>query len=521
MHWERGVPLPRMGTESASAEGVPDFCACLLHQKLQLLNICIARRAEDAADAARAAAEARERGGEAGVAHAGPSRARVAHEARAAAAAAATRDGWDAGWGEGDDAEGWEDAVAPPEDTPVAAVPDADDDATNEGFATASEGGGSDGDAPASPAPPTPAAAGDAGVEQPTAEVGAPRGVANPLPFRLLRWPHSRAHAPRTQRPPALTEDALRAQEAALAALGDAPGPEGAAARARMQAGSLLSDMAAFKAANLHQGGGVLADFVRWHSPRDWLEEDQDEGVGTPPVIAPVAAPLADAKAPRGRLSARMAAADNVWKQLWAEATPAAAAEQRPLQDPMAAGESVLHWLETVAPADLFAALLAAAAAATGALLAAAPGAALPSADTALRGAAAQAAGVLARACPYPEEWRAMCDGLAHAEAVVARAEWLRRRLPAAPAAAEALLAASLASSAPAEAAPFDAGERAALVAAALGAVDPAAPLAAREFLLCAATPGPPGAPPLRHRLHATVAPGRAELATVVTSPDP
>ena len=114
MHWERGVPLPRMGPESASAAGVPDFCACLLHQKLQLLNICIARRAEDAADAARAAAEARERGSEAEAPRQGPSRARVAHEARKAAAAAATRDGWDAGWGDGDDADGWDDAVVQP-----------------------------------------------------------------------------------------------------------------------------------------------------------------------------------------------------------------------------------------------------------------------------------------------------------------------------------------------------------------------------------------------------------------------
>jgi Rab3 GTPase-activating protein catalytic subunit len=282
--------------------------------------------------------------------------------------------------------------------------------------------------------------------------------------------------------------------------------------------------MAAFKAANLHQGGGTLSDFVRWHSPRDWLADDQDEGVGEPPATAAPAAllpRLSDAKAPRGRLSARMAAADNVWAQLWAEAVPAAAAEQRPLQDPTAAGESVLHWLETVAPADLFAALLAAAASAAGGLLAAAPGAALPSADAALRSAAAQTAAVLARACPYPDEWRGMCDAVAHAEAVVARAEWLRRRLPAAPVAAEALLAASLASTAPAEAQPSDDAEREALVAAAVGAADMSAPVATREFLLCAATAGPPGAPPLRHRLHATVAPGRAEVATVVASPDP
>lgn len=41
----------------------------------------------------------------------------------------------------------------------------------------------------------------------------------------------------------------------------------GAEIRAKMQSASLLSDMESFKAAN---PGCVLADFVRWHSPRDW-----------------------------------------------------------------------------------------------------------------------------------------------------------------------------------------------------------------------------------------------------------
>ena len=45
---------------------------------------------------------------------------------------------------------------------------------------------------------------------------------------------------------------------------------EGAQLRAKMQSASLLSDMESFKAAN---PGAVLADFVRWHSPRDWDSE--------------------------------------------------------------------------------------------------------------------------------------------------------------------------------------------------------------------------------------------------------
>jgi hypothetical protein len=51
-------------------------------------------------------------------------------------------------------------------------------------------------------------------------------------------------------------------------------GAEGAEVRTRMQVGSLLSDMESFKAAN---PGAILADFVRWHSPRDWIEGTDDE----------------------------------------------------------------------------------------------------------------------------------------------------------------------------------------------------------------------------------------------------
>ena len=46
---------------------------------------------------------------------------------------------------------------------------------------------------------------------------------------------------------------------------------EGTELRAKMQSTSLLSDMESFKAAN---PGSILSDFVRWHSPRDWEEDE-------------------------------------------------------------------------------------------------------------------------------------------------------------------------------------------------------------------------------------------------------
>lgn len=42
--------------------------------------------------------------------------------------------------------------------------------------------------------------------------------------------------------------------------------------RAQMMSASLLSDMESFKAANPN---GKIEDFIRWYSPRDWIENDQ------------------------------------------------------------------------------------------------------------------------------------------------------------------------------------------------------------------------------------------------------
>ncbi|MCL4125107.1 UNVERIFIED_CONTAM: hypothetical protein GTU68_008503, partial [Idotea baltica] len=68
---------------------------------------------------------------------------------------------------------------------------------------------------------------------------------------------------------------------------------------------SLLSDMESFKAAN---PGSVLEDFVRWYSPRDWIEEG-------PPAEG-------DPHAVRGHLSGRMLIPGNLWKEVWENAKP-------------------------------------------------------------------------------------------------------------------------------------------------------------------------------------------------------
>jgi len=69
---------------------------------------------------------------------------------------------------------------------------------------------------------------------------------------------------------------------------------------------SLLSDMESFKAAN---PTGKLEDFIRWYSPRDWIENTED-----------------DCK--KGQLSTRMLIPGNTWQVVWETAKPVPARRQ-------------------------------------------------------------------------------------------------------------------------------------------------------------------------------------------------
>ena len=121
------------------------------------------------------------------------------------------------------------------------------------------------------------------------------------------------------------TEDMIAELEELLMGVG--PGREGSLMRARLQSPQVISDMQAFKAANPR---GELADFVRWYSPSDWI----GGRVG-------------------GHLSERMSVPGNTWVDLWAEAKPCPAAEQRPLFDRTAVTAKALHYLETLRPSEL------------------------------------------------------------------------------------------------------------------------------------------------------------------------
>ncbi|XP_017430276.2 uncharacterized protein LOC108338091 isoform X1 [Vigna angularis] len=101
---------------------------------------------------------------------------------------------------------------------------------------------------------------------------------------------------------------------------------------------TLASDMSAFKAANPN---AVFEDFIRWHSPGDWIDDDLEVEMSK------------DNLSPRGKLSKRMSKNANSWRNIWSRSPALPFSEQKPLLDPNREGEKVLHYLETLQPHQL------------------------------------------------------------------------------------------------------------------------------------------------------------------------
>lgn len=130
-------------------------------------------------------------------------------------------------------------------------------------------------------------------------------------------------YIPVTQDPVPKTEDELEDDAEMLLNVSDSD------LRAQLMSASLLSDMESFKAANPM---GKLEDFIRWYSPRDWIEEDTDER---------------DPFGRKGHLSDRMMIPGNTWQTVWASAKPVPARRQKRLFDDTKEAEKVLHFLES------------------------------------------------------------------------------------------------------------------------------------------------------------------------------
>ncbi|KAK8579061.1 hypothetical protein V6N12_069395 [Hibiscus sabdariffa] len=132
-------------------------------------------------------------------------------------------------------------------------------------------------------------------------------------------------YSPITQEGPLLTEDLIRETEELVLRTGSV----GAGCS------RLLSDMQAFKAAN---PGCVLEDFVRWHSPPDWIETEPSDEV----------------TCRRGQLSSRMRKEGNLWRELWETSKPVPAIKQAPLYDEDLAVEGILNFFDNIPVTDLF-----------------------------------------------------------------------------------------------------------------------------------------------------------------------
>lgn len=134
---------------------------------------------------------------------------------------------------------------------------------------------------------------------------------------------------PITQDPGFMTEDMINEQADVFESLGTSV--IATHQRAKLQSAQLYSDMQAFKAANPF---ACLEDFVRWHSPRDWIADEKCEG--------------------GGRLSVRMSEPTNIWQELWKCSRRIPCQRQKPLFNVSVEAEKGLYYLETTSIYELF-----------------------------------------------------------------------------------------------------------------------------------------------------------------------
>lgn len=139
---------------------------------------------------------------------------------------------------------------------------------------------------------------------------------------------------PITQDPGFMTEDMITEQADVFESLGTSE--TATHQRAKLQSAQLYSDMQAFKAANPY---ACLEDFVRWHSPRDWISIKTEDGNS-------------------GHLSTRMSEPSNIWQELWKCSRRIPCSRQKPLFNINVEAEKALYFLETTSVHELFSVML-------------------------------------------------------------------------------------------------------------------------------------------------------------------
>ncbi|XP_041477306.1 rab3 GTPase-activating protein catalytic subunit-like [Lytechinus variegatus] len=177
------------------------------------------------------------------------------------------------------------------------------------------------------------------GKEEDGKEGMKPEGRLKPCGELRLLHTNEVLYIPVTQDPAPMTEDMLEEHAEVLAQLGTSS--EGMELRARMQSACLLSDMESFKAAN---PGCTLEDFVRWYSPRDWVDLDDP--------LLPADEQGSEGRV-RGQLSQRMQLPGNTWQEVWSQSRAVPSHRQKRLFDDTKEAEKVLHFLASLKPSEL------------------------------------------------------------------------------------------------------------------------------------------------------------------------
>ena len=150
---------------------------------------------------------------------------------------------------------------------------------------------------------------------------------SNDQPIYLLSNSNRPIQVPQTQDPAPMTEDILARQVANLAQIDDVR------MKIRLQSAGLLSDMEAFKAAN---PGCQFEDFIRWHSPRDWIQQQSS-----------FESNKVDDMPETFGLSRRMRES-NTWNELWQSARACPVRRQKRLFNYTKEAEEILQYFETI-----------------------------------------------------------------------------------------------------------------------------------------------------------------------------
>eukprot|EP00164_Ancoracysta_twista_P003126 GFYU01004164.1.p1 GENE.GFYU01004164.1~~GFYU01004164.1.p1 ORF type:complete len:889 (+),score=242.71 GFYU01004164.1:100-2766(+) len=303
-HWDEGIDLPHVDPDATSA----DVGCCILYQKIQKIHYCIRRkRSHDELKSQRAARRKQKQQQEHQESQS--SRPVVLNESGASWG----NESWGA-WDESEHNASTSSIASKLGNTSI----DSNDDVFYQAEESFSAGGNNE---PCDIKP----------------VMGS--GVKEVSKTLTLLGSGSPACLPFLQEPGFITEDEAKSQEEVLTrAQNDVDADR---IREKLNA-HLRSDMQAFKAANPEC---VFEDFIRWHSPSDWIQDlDSDDEEGRQ---------LRADTGFNGALSRRMRYADNRWKQVWESARPIVASEQPLLFDHVREAEMTLHYLETVHPTEM------------------------------------------------------------------------------------------------------------------------------------------------------------------------